>query len=79
MLGVFARKNESFLRFWAWERALQAQNLHFHYGFVGVVGYTVPGMKILGPFSKGKMSVFCVLGLGSEPCKLKIYIFTAVL
>ena len=77
--GVFAGKNECFLRFGAWKRALQAQNLHFHCGFVGVVGFTFPGMEIHWAFSHGKMNVFCVVGLGKEPCKLKICIFTAVL
>ena len=42
------------------ERALQAQNLHFHCGFVGVAGFTVPGMKKLRAFSEGKMKVFWV-------------------
>ena len=41
--GVFAGKNECFLRFGAWKRALQAQNLHFHCGVVRGVGFTVPG------------------------------------
>ena len=58
---------------------MQAQNLHFHCGFVGVVGFPVPGVKIPGAFLQGKMSVFYVLGLGSEPWKLKICIFPAVL
>ena len=80
--GVFAGKNKCFLRFGAWKRALQAQKLYFHCGFVGVMGFPVLGVEIqwaFSMFSWGNISVFCILGLGSEPCKLKICIFTAFL